>query len=215
MSEPRWGVAVIADMVRSRKQSDRHGAQRQLVAGLEKVNALVAPVQPLRPTVGDESQGLYADVPAALAATLLLRLVLSRPLDCRFGIGAGRYETLGDDAGTPIQDGPAWWSAREAIVEAKARESARAPTLRTWFVAPDARELQSLTNAYLLARDQLVTNMADRSRRLLLGLLRDQTQATLADEEGISASAVSQNLRRSGALAVIGGIALLRDEAES
>jgi hypothetical protein len=195
--------------VASREQPDRRAAQRVLVAGLEEVNALAPAVQPLRPTVGDESQGIYADLPSALGATLLLRLVLSPRLDCRFGIGAGWYETVGDEDGALIQDGSAWWSAREAIVEAKTRESSRDPALRTWFAGEG--ELAALANAYLLSRDQLVTHMSDRSRRLLLGLLRDRTQTALAEEEGISPSAVSQNLRKSGALAVLGGMALFRD----
>jgi hypothetical protein len=203
------GIAVIADVVGSRRQPDRRAAQRALEAGLEQVNALVPAVQPLRPTVGDESQGIYADLPAALLATLLLRLVLSPRLDCRFGIAAGWYETVGDEGGALIQDGSAWWSAREAILEAKARESARDPALRTWFAGEG--ELAAVTNAYLLSRDQLVTHMSDRSRRLLLGLLVERTQTSLAEEEGISPSAVSQNLRKSGALAVVGGMALLRE----
>jgi hypothetical protein len=203
------GVAVIADVVGSRRQPDRRAAQQALVAGLEEVNALVPAVQPLRPTVGDESQGIYADLPAALLATLLLRLVLSPRLDCRFGIAVGWYETVSDDAGALIQDGSAWWSAREAILEAKARESGRDPALRTWFAGEG--ELAAITNAYLLSRDQLVTHMSDRSRRLLLGLLLERSQTALAEEEGISPSAVSQNLRKSGALAVLGGMTLLRE----
>jgi hypothetical protein len=200
------GVAVIADLVGSREHPDRRAVQRALVAGLDEVNAQVPAVQPLRPTVGDESQGVYARLPDALAATLLLRLVLGPGLDCRFGIGAGWYETVGDPDGALIQDGSAWWSAREAIVEAKDRESGRHATLRTWVAGEDA----AVANAYLLARDHLVAEMSPRSRRLLVGLLRGRTQTALAGEEGISPSAVSQNLRKSGALAVLGGMELLQ-----
>ena len=99
-------------------------------------------------------------------------------------------------------------TAREAIVEAKERESGRDPSLRTWLCGDDERA--PLVNAYLLSRDHLVTAMSARSRRLLLGRLQGRVQTELAAQEGISPSAVSQNLRKSGAHAVVGGAALLR-----
>lgn len=114
-----------------------------------------------------------------------------------------------------LQDGPGWWAARDAINEAKARETARDRTLRTWFVVSDGapadpdRPDQAQVDAFLLLRDEIVTNMPVRSRRLLRGVLDGRTQAELAEREGISPSAVSQNLRRSGAHAVLHAHALL------
>ena len=57
-------------------------------------------------------------------------------------------------------------------------------------------------NAFLLCRDALVAQMKPRSRRLLLGLIMERSQAELARQEGISQSAVSQNLSSSGAYAI-------------
>lgn len=57
---------------------------------------------------------------------------------------------------------------------------------------------ENITNAYLLCHDELVSNLDDRGRRLLLGTVLGRTQSELADEEGISQSAVSQKLARSG-----------------
>lgn len=180
------------------------------------VNSAVTAVQPLAPTVGDESQGIYSDVPSALLATLLLRLTVSRPLDCRFGIGVGRSESVGLGDYGPMQDGPAWWTARDAIVEAKRREVGKHKLLRSWYAVAEGELAGSaqvpepgLTNAYLMSRDQLVSDMNDRSRRLVLGLLKGETQVQLAEAEHISQSAVSQNLQRSGAYAVLGGVELL------
>ena len=64
-------------------------------------------------------------------------------------------------------------------------------------------------NAYTMTRDQLVSDFDARQRRLLLGLLEGTTQAELAEREGISASAVSQSLRRCGALAVLDGLEVM------
>jgi hypothetical protein len=199
------GFAVIVDLVGSRAQPDRALAQDQLVAALGQVSTEVTCLQPLAPTIGDECQGAFADLTSALRAALLLRLLLPEPLDCRFGIGAGTWQTVGGSAYGPMQDGSGWWSAREAIVEAKNRETRRNRTLRSWYVvapghpAPDA----GIVNALLLCRDEIVTGMGERSRRLLLGQLRGRTQVELAEAEGVSQSAVSQNLHRSGALAVL------------
>lgn len=214
MDSTAWGFAVIVDLVGSRAQPDRSEAQQQLVTALAEVNGAVDSLQPLIPTIGDECQGAYADLPSAVRAALLLRLLLPDPLDCRFGIGAGTWQTVGRSDYGPMQDGPGWWSAREAIVEAKNRETRRNRTLRSWYAvaddAPDGVPAQAFVNALLLCRDEIVTAMNDRSRRLLLGLLRGRTQVELAEDEGISQSAVSQNLRRSGALAVVAADEVLR-----
>jgi hypothetical protein len=205
-------VAVIADLVHSRAQPDRRAAQEALVAALEEVNGIVEAVSAMSPTVGDESQAVYADVPSALLATMLVRLQLPESLDCRFGIGVGALDVIGHGEHGAIQDGPAWWCARDAIIEAKRRQQGRHPSLRTWYLV-DEREpgvpAASVTNAYLLCRDQLVSAMNGRSRRLLRGLLLGQTQTELAHAEGITQSAVSQSLRRSGAHALLGGLSLM------
>lgn len=212
------GVAVIADVVRSRNLPDRAAGQRLLEEALGRVNERVPAVQPLAPTVGDECQGMFAELAGALHATLMLRLELGDAVDCRFGIGRGWYTPLPSAASTPIQDGSAWWTARAAIDETK-RRAARSSTLRAWYI-PDVEQraeqdpggtAPALVNAYLLSRDQLVGTMDSRSRRLLLGRLDGVPQKTLAAQEGITASAVSHSLRRNGALAVIDGAALLAE----
>lgn len=214
-----FGVAVIVDLVRSRDLPDRSDAQRRLVAAFTLANSKVTAIQPLAPTVGDESQALYADVPTALLATLLVRLHLPHPIDCRFGIGAGQYESVGDGGRHPIQDGPAWWSARDAILQTKTKEVRQNPSLRTWYLAADGAidglptiPSVAITNAYLLCRDELVSRMHDRGRRLLLGLLHGQSQVDLARAEGITESAVSQSLRKSGAYALQAGFDAIRAE---
>ena len=142
------GIAVIVDLVGSRRQPDRAAAQEHLVNALAEVNDAVPALQPLAPTIGDESQAAYADLSTALHATLLLRLALPYPLDCRFGLGAGTWQSVGSSDYGPMQDGPAWWAARDAIVEAKAREVRRHRSLRSWYgvAVPPAWIFPSTTN---------------------------------------------------------------------
>lgn len=199
-------MAVIGDLVGSRAAPSRAEAQRALLSALGVAADVVSAEQPPAPTIGDEFQAVYATPSAALRAALVVRLALPAPMDCRCGIGAGPIEVVGTSDYGLTQDGPAWWAARAAIDEVGRREHGRHPALRTWYVDDNA-EVGPI-NAYLLARDELVSALDDRQRRLVLGLLRGATQKDLARAEGISASAVSQSLRRCGAWSLIDGLRL-------
>lgn len=203
----KQGAAVILDVVRSRTHADRSAVQRALSEAADAVNEVVPAERRLAPTVGDEMQGAYPDVRSALRAVLLIRLALEDPYDCRAGIGVGAWEPATDDA--TIVDGPAWWTAREAVDEAGRRQRGRQPGLRSWYRLAEGVEPsldvwdEGIVNAYLSCRDEIVSSMNARQRRLAWGTLLGRTQTELADIEGISASAVSQNLRRSGAAGLI------------
>ena len=207
-------VVVTADIVGSRRLADRASAQRALDDAIARVEQdLPVADRPLRPTVGDEQQGVYPSLNAALAALLLLRLALPDDIDCRFGLGVGAIGAVPSAHGA-IPDGPGWWAARAAIEHVHALQQRAVPALRTWVVADEgetdaARSAVPFANAYLLARDQLIDEMTERTRRLTYGRCLDRTQRELADAEGISQSAVSQALAASGAAALVEGFRLL------
>ncbi|WP_460723046.1 SatD family protein [Microbacterium aureliae] len=212
MSSPH-SVAVIADIVGSRRLPDRDGAQLAIDDAVTRVESSQPSVQALRPTAGDELQGVYPDLPAALRAVLLLQLTLPEGIELRFGLGVGPVRTLASRSGD-VPEGPGWWAAREAIGAVSAMQKRTAPHARTWIVgAPREDEAVShsipFANAYLLARDELVGQMSERSRRLVLGRCLGATQAQLARSEGITQPAVSQALSAAGASAVIAGFAAL------
>jgi hypothetical protein len=197
--------AVIGDLVGSRQQTSRADVQKHLLAALELVNArLPAAVQKLEPTIGDELQGVYADLHDALYATVLVRLALPEGMDCRFGIGVGELEIVGSSAYGLIQDGQAWWSARKAIDDAEAR-GRHFPGLRTRIVR-DGSEKGDVVNAYLLCRDTIVSDFDGRQRRIALGVLDGKKLGQIADDEGISTSAVSQR-HRAGVSVLVESIA--------
>lgn len=208
-------AAVIVDIVGSRRLDDRTAAQRQLDRVVGRIGADgPAPVTALHPIVGDELQGVYATLGDALAAVLLFRLILPDGLDCRFGIGLGEVGAIPSATGA-ISDGSAWWAARDAIEVVHRTQQRAVPGLRSWALAAadeDAatRARMPLVNAYLLARDQLVSDMGERTRRLAYGRCLGATQRELAQSEGVTQSAVSQLLKSAGAAAVIEGFALIR-----
>lgn len=196
-------VALIGDLVASRTAASRAGAQEALIAALETAAQLVPSLQAPAPTIGDEFQSTHASLRDALVTALAVRLALPPEMDARVGIGVGAIEVVGRSEYGLTQDGPAWWNARDAIGQVERREG-RQSGLRSWV------HEGGTVNAYLMVRDHVVSGFDGRQRRLALGLLQGRTQRELAEAEGISPSAVSQSLRRSGAHAVLDGLELVR-----
>jgi hypothetical protein len=190
-------VVVIGDLVGSRRSGDRRALHESVSAALSAVNARFG--GDLRLTVGDEYQGAFPALGAALRATLALRLELLPEADARHGIAVGAVEELVGPG--RIEDGPGWWAARDAI-EAVKQSEARAATrrLRTAFrladgvTGPDP----AAVNAALIGRDALVGALSARGLSVLRGLLAGRTQREIAESEGVSTSAISQRVRHDG-----------------
>ncbi len=200
--------AVIGDLVGSRQLVDRQATHDRLVEVLARVDREVPGLQRLAVTVGDEFQGAYEQVDAAARAALLVRLDMAAMVDVRAGIGEGTATMLEaldppDEGpggrGAPVQDGPAWWAAREAL-EHMARPRRR--SVRTWFVGPGS----DAVNARLICRDALVDRLGERGRRMLALALRGHSQSEIAELEAVSRSAVSQGFAR--------GVGAVRDAEE-
>lgn len=184
-------VAVVLDVVSSR-HADRPAQHQALLSAMERVNAAIPSLDPLRPTVGDEIQGLYPTLGSALTATIRLRLLAAPDADLRAGIGGGEVRVIDETRG--IQDGSAWWLAREAIDAAE--ELARRPGYHgARTVVRDDRPT-SLPHIEALVR---LTDSALRALRpgvaaTLLGVLDGEDNAETARRQGISPSANSQRV---------------------
>lgn len=206
-------AALLGDVVGSRAAADRATLHRALVRALDAVNAEAHPLGALRVTTGDEFQGLFASVGEAVAAAWRLRWSLAGEVELRYGVGWGPVRVLDEETG--IEDGPGWWSARDAVVHAE--ELAARPATRHLRTAyrradgdagaggpdPDA------VNAALLCRDHMVGSLSERSHRVLARLAAGASQAAIAEAEGISASAVSQRVRGDGLAVVVAAQELL------
>jgi len=212
MNAMKASATLIGDIVASRAQIRRREAlHRGIQEALADVNAHLSPAVPLRITVGDEYQGCFATVGQACHASLVLRLALLPRYDVRHGIGWGAVTVLSESP--RVEDGPAWWAAREAIehAETTAGRAALRGTRTAYRRAPDAAGAEpDAVNAALLCRDELVGNLSERSVMLLRGLLGGRTQKDLAAELGVSASALSQRVRRDGLGTLLRSDELLR-----
>jgi len=189
-------AALIGDVVGSRLVADRPAVHAALNEALRDVSA--GAIDSPAFTVGDEFQGSYRTVGAAIDAALSIRLAIATHIDVRFGIGWGPVSVLDPERG--IQDGPGWWAAREAIewTAAAQRQPGLAAVRTSYRVAGDDRTDADAINAALLCRDHLLGSLDDRSIRIVKGLLTNQTKKDIAAAEGISASAVSQRAGRDG-----------------
>jgi hypothetical protein len=187
-------ATLIGDVVGSRSLADRAGVHRLLNRALRDLTDVA--IDPPAFTVGDEFQGAFTSVGLAIDAALSIRLAIAPEIDVRFGIGWGVVTVLDETAG--IQDGPGWWAAREAIEwTASAQRQPGLALVRTSFRA-DGRDDVDAVNAALICRDHLIGSLDDRSIRILKGLLSNHTKKDIAEQEGISASAVSQRAGRDG-----------------
>ena len=191
-------VAVIGDVVHSRTRRDRQALHDELTRALAEANRTVESQDPLVITVGDEFQGVFATLGQALQASFVVRAALYPRTDVRFGLGRGSVTTLDPVRG--IHDGPAYWAARDAIVMAEERAGkAQTRTSRTAYVGPDdAPATVTAVQAALDCLDFMVGSMSTTSRAILGGLMSGHTQQDLAERLAISASAVSQRVRRDG-----------------
>jgi hypothetical protein len=213
-SSTRRVAAVLGDIVGSRGFGDRRRLHDRVAGRLDELNELLLVeeretgdawlVSPLRVTAGDEYQGTFTSVGAALRATRWLRLALMPDVDVRQGVGWGPVEVLQDDP--RVEDGPGWWAARAAI-EAVEEDAARAGHRRrrtAYRLAPGVEGPdERAVNAALVLRDELVGGLSDRSLGVLRGLLSGRTQREIADKQDISPSAVSQRVRNDGLAALV------------
>lgn len=209
MSEMKVMATVIGDVVGSRDVTDRADLHDRLVAAIGAVNDQLAPLVPLRITVGDEYQGGFATVGEALVAALRVRLLAAPGFDLRHGIGWGPTTVL---SGEPrVEDGPGWWAAREAIGAVAGKQAPGSAlranrALRTAYrraeESADGPDPAAI-NAALASRDALLDAASQASWGVLRDLLNGMTQREIAEAEGVSASAVSQRIRRDGLAALV------------
>lgn len=188
-------VGLIGDVVGSRAAPDRAELQRRLVASLATVSERSG--GQLAMTLGDEFQGRYPDLEAAISASLLLHLSLLGVARLRIGIGRGAL-AVEDAAASPFgQDGPVWWRAREAV------ELLASAGDRGWTQVNTGTEWDELINAYLRMRDEVVSGFDQTDALICLGLLAGMTQKALASEVGLNQSSVSRRVNSHGLAALV------------
>lgn len=185
-------VGLLGDLVASRS-TERKDVHETLLRAIAHTNEHVDAIDPLRVTVGDEVQGIYATLGQAIRAAGTLRDHLFGTAELRFGFGGGDIRIIDADRG--IQDGTAWWLAREAIdfVEELSRQSGY-DGVRT-AVRDERPAATPSADAVLRLVDVHLARLRGGSRRSLIGLLRGEDNADVAQQENISPSANTQRVQ--------------------
>ena len=109
-------VALIGDIIESKKIQDRAQAQQKLLQLMKELNQQYQKylVSPFTVTAGDEFQALF--LPNSDMFQIMDQLSMAfAPYEIRFGIGAGDMITEINKEQSIGSDGPAYWLAREAI----------------------------------------------------------------------------------------------------
>jgi hypothetical protein len=205
-TQPQSLVAVIGDVVGSRRHPDRSGLQERLRDGFLLVEEFVSATQPFAMTIGDEFQGLFETVDQAATATFVLQVALVGTVGLRFGIGVGEVIRMADE-GPYQQDGSAWWRAREAIDMVRAAERTRGKPAR-WAtgLVDDGDDPTSVRHRYLQLRDHIVAGIDDVDADIVVGLMQRHPQAAIAERLGIDKGAVSRRVGRHGLAALLFGL---------
>lgn len=206
-------IALVGDVVASRAAADQRTLLRSVTAALDRAAAAVPALQSPALTIGDEFQALYPDLATAVDGWLRLRCELGRgspPVDVRVGLGRGTVEDTGAAPAPAGQSGTAWWHARDALDAARdlERRSHWPRSVRTRYVGDDERA--GAVNAVLLLADQLLAGMDAGDLAILAGLRDGRRQADVADELGISQSAVARREGDRGISAVHRAVEELR-----
>ena len=195
-------VALIGDVVQSRRHEDRAHLQRDLNDALERANersrrALAAP---LTLTAGDEIQGLFNQPSAVVDVVVEIADAVS-PARLVYGLGFGTLETdLGPDPA--LLDGPCFHLAREALAEARGQGS--------WLVSRGQGDPKDLVTSALF---RLLGELRSRWTEIQaehVAQARGRPQKEVAQRLGKAESTISESLKAAGFQAVLAGEEALR-----
>lgn len=193
-------IAVIGDIVESKKLNDRSAVQDQLSSVLSDINISFSKdiSSKFMITLGDEFQGLL------LTGTHTMEIIdkIERemyPTKIRFGIGVGKIAT-GINSNMPLgADGPAYYNARNMIVELKAAKKKKMePKLNVKIEIAGNADISELINAIFSLNTILKAKWTGRQREIINTYLKcEGTQSDVANKLGINQSNVQKALSNS------------------
>lgn len=179
-------IAVIGDLIDSKKISNRFEFQKRFAENLDQVNQWQAE-SPYTLTLGDEFQALYTDAQGLFYDLFHIRECIY-PVRCRFSIAIGEITTPINSKRAIGMDGPAFHRAREAIEHLKKTGRQLSivglPEERNHLFHPAINILWASTENW------------NRNRLKILRMEHDQNWNEPATYElGISERAINKNIR--------------------
>ncbi|PMR66078.1 hypothetical protein D8824_01705 [Streptococcus intermedius] len=195
-------IALIGDIIESKKIQDRAQVQQQLLRLMKKLNWQYQDylISPFTVTTGDEFQALFS--PNSYMFQIIDQLsVAFSPYEIRFGIGVGEMVTEINKEQSIGSDGPAYWLAREAINHIHDKNDYGINHISV-FLADE--EVTWTVNAMLAACSFIQSKWTevqyDVLKQLLTENIYDETfsHKEMARSLGITPSAFNKRIKASG-----------------
>ena len=195
-------IALIGDIIESKKIQDRAQVQQQLLRLMKELNWQYQDylISPFTVTTGDEFQALFS--PNSYMFQIIDQLsVAFSPYEIRFGIGVGEMVTEINKEQSIGSDGPAYWLAREAINHIHDKNDYGINHISV-FLADE--EVTWTVNAMLAACSFIQSKWTEVQYDVLKQLLTENIyDETLSHKEiarslGITPSAFNKRIKASG-----------------
>jgi hypothetical protein len=195
-------VAIIGDIVQSKKLNNRDEVQKKLHNVLSSINTKYSDyiASNFMITLGDEFQGLLKSGESILNIINEIENKMS-PVQIRFGIGIGEITT---DINRDIPlgtDGPAYHNARKMIDNLKSMEKKAKIGNTNIMIASQGENSNTdiLLNSIFLLCSTIKSKWSSRQREIVLAYIEsDNSQIKTAEKLGIKQSSVNKGLSNAG-----------------
>lgn len=191
-------VAVIGDIVGSKKLSDRYGTQKKLRDVLDAVNARFAEdiASNFMITLGDEFQGLLRCGEPVIHIISEIEVKMY-PIQIRFGIGVGEI-TTDINRNVPLgADGSAYYNARKMVAELKSMGKKIRTSKSDIMIASegDNESVDLLLNSIFSLCSAIKKKWSKRQREIIFDcIVHGDNQQKTAERLGINQSSVYRGL---------------------
>ena len=188
-------IALIGDIVSSRKIKKREETQKRLRRYFNAVNASHKTlISPFTITLGDEFQALYGRSGDLFKDIWEIMLILY-PVKVRFSIGVGQLSTRINKKQSIGMDGPAFHNARKGLIQLK-------KTSYLFNITTDTENSNKLARHSLFLISHISSKWKSTRLKILVMLYEGKTAKEISAKLKISDKAVYKNID-SGGLSLI------------
>lgn len=191
-------VAVIGDIIQSKKLENRNESQKKLYDILTSINEKYASdiASKFMITLGDEFQGLLGCGENAMNIISEIEIKMY-PIKIRFGIGLGEITTSINREIPLGADGPAYHNARSMIERLKSMERKAKSSYSDMMIASqgDNATVDMLLNSILSLCSTIKKKWSQRQREIVFAHIESaDNQNRTAEKLGIKQSSVNKGL---------------------
>lgn len=191
-------IAIIGDIVESKKLSDRYEIQLKLQNVLDDINVKYSEdiSSKFMITLGDEFQGLLNNGKNVLNIITYIEIKMY-PVKIRFGIGIGKIETEINPDLPFGADGSAYHNAREMVTNLKNIEKQNKKSDADIMICSDGNhaDLELLLNTILSLCTTIKQKWTDRQREIVYDcIMNGDNQKVAAMRLGINQPSVQKGI---------------------